>query len=71
MIGLMPAGLGLAIEIERAVQIAVVGERQAVHAQLFGPIDQSLDRAGSVEQAEVAVAMQMNERRRAHGNPSR
>src|SRR5690606_37706367 len=39
---------------------------QAVHAQLLGPVDQPLDRTGTVEQAEVAVAVQMNKRRRVH-----
>ena len=28
----------------------------------FGPIDQPLDRAGAVQQAVMAMAMQMNER---------
>ena len=62
MIGLMPAALALLVELERPVQVAVVGERQGVHALLFGPLDQLGDRAGAVEQAVVAVAMQMNER---------
>ena len=63
MIGLMPASLALLIELERPVQIAVIGERQGIHPQLFGPIDQLLDRAGAVEQAVMAVAMQMYEGR--------
>ena len=62
----MPARLARFVELERAVEIAVVGDRQRVHAQLFGPLDQPVDRAGSVEQAVVAVAMQMNKRRRRH-----
>ena len=68
----MPASLAVLIELERAVQVAVVGDRQGVHAQLFGPLDQPVDRAGAVEQAVVAMAMQMNKRRRrgrGHGHP--
>ena len=64
----MPASLALLIELQRPVQIAVIGERQRVHAQLFGPLDQLLDRAGAIEQAVMAVAMQMNKRRRGHGD---
>ena len=65
----MPGVLGLLVELQRAVQIAVVGQRQGVHAQRLGPLDQALDRRGAVQQAVVAVAMQMNKRRRAHRNP--
>ena len=63
----MPASLARLVELQRAVEIAVVGERQGVHAQLFGPRDQAFDRAGAVQQAVVAMAMQMNKRRRGHG----
>ena len=62
----MPGSFAFLIELQRPVQIAVVGERQGVHAQLFGPFDQLVDRAGPVQQAVMAVAMQMNKRRRAH-----
>jgi hypothetical protein len=44
----------------------VIGQGEAVHTQLFGPFDEALNRAGSVEEAVMAVAMQMNKRRRVH-----
>ena len=62
----MPASLAGLIELERPVEVAVVGQGQGVHAQLFGLLDQSFDRAGAVEQAVVAVAVQMNKRLAAH-----
>ncbi len=64
MIGLMPASLAALIELERPVQIAVVGEGQGVHAQLLGPLQQAGDFAGTVQQAVVAMAVQMGERLR-------
>ena len=54
----MPAVLGLLIELQRPVQIAVVGQGQGVHAGLW-PARPGRDAAGSVQQAVMAVAMQM------------
>ena len=54
--------LGLLIELQRAVQIAVVGQGQGVHAQRLGLLDQRPDRAGAVQQAVMAMAVQMDER---------
>ena len=54
------------IEFERAVQVSVVGDRQRVHAQLFRPIYEFINRARSIEQTVVAVAMQMSKWRRRH-----
>jgi hypothetical protein len=45
----------------------MIGDRQGVHAQLFGPRHERINRAGPVEQAVVAMAMQVNKRRRGHG----
>jgi hypothetical protein len=41
----------------------VVGDRQGIHAQLFGPADHRLNGAGSIQKTVVTMAMQMNERR--------
>jgi hypothetical protein len=54
------------VELERAVQVAVIGNRQGVHAQLFGPRDKRLDRARSIQEAVMAMAMQMSKWRRRH-----
>ncbi len=56
------------VELERPVVIPVVGDCQRVHAKFIGPADHAFDRAGAVEQALVAVTMQMNKRRRGHGS---
>ena len=44
----------------------MIRDRQRVHAQLFGAFDKRVDRAGSVQQAVVAVAMQMSKWWRRH-----
>ena len=57
------AGCGaFAVELDGAVQVAVIGQGQGVHAQFLGVRDQLGDAAGAVEQAVMAVAVQMNER---------
>ena len=61
--------LGRLIELQRPVQIAVIGQRQGGHPQGLRPFEQSADRAGPVQQAVVAMAMQMGEGKRAHGVP--
>ena len=66
----MPGRLGLAEELDGAVEVAVVGDRQGGHPQLLGPLDQVRDLARAVEQAVVAVAVQVDERRRGHGRHS-
>jgi hypothetical protein len=45
----------------------MIGDGERIHAQLFGAVDQRANRAGAVKQAEVAMAMEMNKRRRGHG----
>ena len=59
-------GLGLAEELDGAVEVAVVGDRQGGHPQRLGPPDQGRDLAGAVEQAVVAVAVQVDERPAGH-----
>ena len=54
------------VKLERAVKVAVVGDREGVHPQLDRAIDESIDRARPVEQAVVAVAVEMGEMLRAH-----
>jgi hypothetical protein len=64
-------GLGGLVELERPVEVAVVGDRQGVHAQFHRPRHQPVDRAGAVEQAVVAVAVEVDEGGRAHPWASR
>ena len=66
MIGLISAAVGLAVELQRPVQIAVIGQRQRVHPVVRRALDQPVDRTGTVQQAVVAVAMQMTKRLAAH-----
>ena len=54
--------LGRLIELQRPVQIAVVRQRQGGHPQGFRPFQQPTNRAGPVQKAVMAVAMQMGER---------
>ena len=61
-------GLALAVELDGAVEVAVVGQGQGVHAQRLGVGDQLGDAAGAVEQAVVAVAVQVNEGTVRHGS---
>ena len=49
--------LGRLVELQGPVQVAVVGQGQGVHAQLFGPLQQAGDLSGAVEQAVVAMAV--------------
>ena len=44
-----PLGLCLLIELQGAVQVAVVGERQGIHPQVLGPFDQPLYRARPIQ----------------------
>ena len=56
------------VKLQRPVQIAMIGERQRVHTELFSTAYQLSDRTGTVQQTVVAVAMQMNKRRRQGGS---
>jgi hypothetical protein len=54
-------GLGLVVELDRAVEIAVVREGQGLHAEGGGAVHQAVDAAGAVEQAVVAMDVEMDE----------
>ncbi len=51
----------LLVELDDAVQGAVVGDGQAVHAQFLGAGDQLRDTAHAVEQAVLGVDVEMGE----------
>ena len=64
--------LALVVELERPVEIAVVGDRHSVHAGPLHLLDEVGNPVGPVEQAVVRVAMKMDERAGvAHGHPFR
>jgi hypothetical protein len=48
------------IELQRAVQIAMVGEREGVHAQLFRAVHEPLNGTRSIQETVMAMTMQMN-----------
>ena len=50
------------VELKGTVQITVIRQRQRVHAMIGCPLDQFLDRASSIKQAVMAVAMEVNKR---------
>ena len=53
--------LGGVVELDRAAERAVVGERHGGHAQLFGALDQLLDTAGAVKERVLAVHVEVDE----------
>ena len=59
--------LRLPVELHRPVQVAVVGQGQGVHLQGLGPVEQAADRARPVQEAVVAVTVQVGEGMAAHG----
>ena len=61
-----PRAAARLVKLERPVQISVIRDRQRVHPQLFRPRDELINRAGSIEQTVMAVAMQMSKWRRRH-----
>ena len=58
---LYAVGLGLFVEVDGAEHVAVVGERDGVHAQAGQLGEQILQADGSVEQAVLAVNMEVSE----------
>ena len=62
-----PGLLRLAVELQRSVQVAVIGQRQRIHAMVFARSISRSMRRGSVQQAVVAVAMQVDKRLRHPG----
>jgi hypothetical protein len=63
-------GLRLAEELDGAVEVTVIGQGQRRHSQRLGVLDQGGDLAGAVEQAVMAVAMQVDEGPVRHRVPS-
>ena len=53
--------LRLEVEVDRAEEVAVVGEGQRLHAETRGAVHQPVDPAGAVQQAVVAVDMEVDE----------
>jgi hypothetical protein len=54
------------VKFEGAVEVAVVGDRQGVHPEFDRAAHEPVDGARAVEQAVVAVAVEMGETGRAH-----
>ena len=65
--GLDARALGEAVEIYRAVHAAVVGHRQALHAQLAGAVDKRLKAAQPVQHGVFGVYVQMGEHGHSRG----
>ena len=59
---LLPASL--LVELERAVEVAVVGDREGVLTERLGPRDEVRDRAEPVQQRVLGVHMEVGEHRR-------
>ena len=60
--------LGLLVEFHRAVQVSVIGQGQGIHPEGLGALEEIAYFSGPIQQAVMAVAMQMHKRRRgAHG----
>src|SRR5579864_1109098 len=53
--------LAFAVKLDGAIQVAVIGEGQGIHALLFGVLHEFGNAVRAVEQAVVAMAMEMNE----------
>jgi len=49
------------VELNRAEHVAVIGERDRVHAELDAPVHQLVDARGSVQQREVRVVVEVDE----------
>jgi len=52
---------GRGMELERRVEIAVIGDRDRGHAERLHPVDQLLDAVATVEQGVLAVEMEVDE----------
>ena len=63
--------LGGLVELQRPVKVAVVGDRKGVHPQFDRACHQPVDGTSPVEEAVVAVAVEVGERLRAHPWASR
>ena len=58
------------VEWEGAEHVSVIGEGKPLHAQVFCPGHQGLDRAGAVQEGEIRMAVKMHERCHAAFIPS-
>src|SRR5439155_1390434 len=56
------AGFRLGVELPGPVQVAVIGERQRIHAQRPDPVEQVGDPVGAVEEGVLAVGVEVDER---------
>ena len=56
-----PFGLRLIVELDCAVQIAVIGERHRTHPEFGRALDQAVNSAAAVEQTVVRVNMKVDE----------
>src|SRR5207244_322431 len=61
-------GPRLGVELPRAVQVAVVGDRERVHPERLDPLEQVGDPVGAVEERVLAVGVEVNERHTATRN---
>lgn len=59
-------GFASVVELKRAVQIAVIGQRKGVHTVVGGALDQFGDGTRAVQQAVVTVAVKMDKRALRH-----
>jgi hypothetical protein len=59
--GLDAGVLGGLVELDRAVEIAMVGQRERGHAEFLGAAHETIDPAGAIEQAVVGVDVEVDE----------
>ncbi len=60
-IGLIPGPPDLAVELDRSEHVAVIGQRQRRHAGVLGGRSHVGDPVGAVEEAVLAVEMEVDE----------
>ena len=63
--------LALVVELDRAVEIAVIGDRAGIHAELLGLLDQRGNAIDAVEEAVVRVKVKVTELALGHRGPRR
>src|SRR5690606_15664998 len=54
-------GLRLVVELDRAIEIPMVGQRHGAHPELGRALDQAVDAAAAIQQAVVRMDMKVNE----------
>jgi hypothetical protein len=50
------------LELPGRVEVTVIGDRDSGLLELLGPADQVIDSVGAVEERELGVAMEVDER---------